>query len=171
MIAPFEENLGFLTALDRLLERLILLHHFLHLFLDLRKIFRREAVALNVEIVIKAFVGRRTNIQQSIRPETRDGRRHDMRAGMTNPLQLGHPIALIERLALSRSLLVLHTKLSPIGTSPGNKKASNNYIEALASTHICERAKKSSWFAAQPLPSAGSLVAARPFANRNCVLN
>ena len=90
-----------------------------------------------IEIVIESLLRGRPDIQQRVRPEARDSRRHDMRAGMTNPLQLGHPIALVQRLALSRSVLVLHTKLSPISTSPRNKKASNNlYRGARVHTHL-----------------------------------
>ena len=108
MAASFEENFGFVTALDRFLEGLILLHHLLHLLFDFGEIFGRKTVALNIEIIIEAFIGRRTDIEQSIRPETRNGRGHNVSARMAEALQLGHPVALIERLALSRSLLVLH---------------------------------------------------------------
>ena len=55
-------------GLNRLLEDLVLLGDLPHLLLDLGKVFRSEAV-LQVEIVVKAFFCRGTNVQQRIRPE------------------------------------------------------------------------------------------------------
>ncbi len=109
LLSLLEKGPGFVARLDRFLEGLVLLHDFPHLLFDPGKIFRREPVG-DVEIIIEAFVRRRTNVQKRLRPESENRRGHNMSAGMASALQLGHPVALIQRLALRRSVVVLHTR-------------------------------------------------------------
>jgi hypothetical protein len=57
-------------------------------------------MAAQIKIIIKTFVRRRADIQERIRPEAENGRRHDMGGGMAQPLKIGHFVPLFEGFAL-----------------------------------------------------------------------
>ncbi len=85
---------------DDFLKGLICFDNALQLRLDAREIFRRNPV-LQFEIVIETvFDGRAGGSELRVRPELENGRRQNVRAGMANPLQFRHFLAVVERLAL-----------------------------------------------------------------------
>ena len=103
LLAAFlEERARFVAGLDAFVEGLIFLHDLAHFILDSGEVLRREAMAFQVEVVIKAFVGRRPDVEAGIRPKAQHGSGHDMGCGMANALQFAHPLALIECLASHR---------------------------------------------------------------------
>ena len=94
-----------LRVLDRLLtrdhfflERMVRLNLLLHLLLDLRKIFGRDAVA-EFHVVIKPILDWRAGGELGIGPEAQDGCSEHMGAGMADALQFGHLGAVVEGFA------------------------------------------------------------------------
>ena len=49
-----------------------------------------------LDVVVEAVLDRRSGGKLSLRPKTQDGGRQNMRAGMADPLQLGHRRTLIK---------------------------------------------------------------------------
>ena len=90
------------------LESLILLHHLLHLRLDLLKIIRREPM-LQIEVIIKPLIRRRPNIQLRLRPNPQNRRGQHMRARMPNARQPIHLLPLLQSLPLHLSFSTFHS--------------------------------------------------------------
>src|SRR5436190_22700172 len=76
---------------------------------------------------------------------------------MPDPLQLGHAVAFIQRLALNGLPGSFHKNRSSKKGRGRNKKASKYHRGIGASTNVCERAKKSSWSLPGPSPSTSSV--------------
>src|SRR5262249_24435918 len=92
---------------DDLFEDMVGFDLFLHLLLDFREILGRDPV-LQIHIVVEPVFNRRTVGELGVGPEPRDGGRHDVGAGMANPLQLAHFLAIIESLAFRWLLWLCH---------------------------------------------------------------
>ena len=73
---------GLLSGFGLSFKDLVLLDHFLHLSLDSLEIFRAETMVLEIKVVVVTFIGRRTNVQFGLRPETCDGSGHDVGTGV-----------------------------------------------------------------------------------------
>ncbi len=83
---------------DHFLEDLVLLDHLFHFLLDFRKILRRDAVR-EFHVVIKSVLHRRAGGELGVGPELGDGRGQDVRAGMSNALQVRHFLPFFRRFA------------------------------------------------------------------------
>ena len=79
----------------------------LHLLLDLRKIFGRDAVA-EFHVVIKAVLDRRAGRELGVGPEAQYGGGEDVGAGVSNPLQLGHLQPVIGRFVFVGLIRSIH---------------------------------------------------------------
>ncbi len=71
---------GFLTSFHRALEDLILLGDSFHFSLDPLKVLRRKPMIRQVEVVIEALLGRRTDVEAGLGPDPEDGRRQHVGA-------------------------------------------------------------------------------------------
>ena len=60
-----------------------------HLGLDLREILGRDAMR-QFDVVIEAVLDRRTGGELRFGPDAQNGGRQNMRAGMAEPLEVGH---------------------------------------------------------------------------------
>ena len=97
--AGFGHGFRFIAG-DRLVfEFLVFLGDFLHLRLDFFEVVRSDPV-LHFEIVVEAIFDRRAVGELGVRPNAQDGGGHDVGAGMAEPLQVGHLLALVESLAV-----------------------------------------------------------------------
>jgi len=112
---------GLLARDDLLLEDMVGLDLLLHLLLDAREILRSDAM-VELDVVVKPILDRRTGGELGPRPQAQDGGGQHVGAGMPDPLQLGHLVAALGRLAVVVRLLVCHSaySLAPAGGPPGS---------------------------------------------------
>ena len=96
-----EISRGLLSGFGLAFKDLVLLNHFLHLSLDGLEIFGAETMVLEIKVVVVTFIGRRTNVQLGLRPETCDGSGHDVGTGVTQPLKVTHLMTFIQCLAIN----------------------------------------------------------------------
>ena len=92
-------------------EDVVRLDLLFHLLLDLREILGRDAVR-QIDVVVKAVFDRRPGGKLRVRPDAQDGRRQHMRAGVAQPLEVGHLVALFESLAFVCSAIACAVNLS-----------------------------------------------------------
>ena len=76
------------------LESVVRLDFLFHLLLDLREIFRRDAVR-QFDVVVKAVFHRRAGGKLGVGPEPDDGGGHDVGGGVPEALQIGHFLAVV----------------------------------------------------------------------------
>ncbi len=81
---------------DNFFKRLIGFRDRLHFRLDLREIFRRNAVR-QFHVVIKTVFHGRPGGELRVWPEFQNRRRENVRAGMAQPFEVGHLVAVVER--------------------------------------------------------------------------
>ena len=91
-----------------LLERLVFLHHLLHLLLNALKILCADAV-VQLHVVIKTVIHGRAASQLGVRPEAANGRSQNVRAGVAQPFQIRHLMAFFKSLSF---LVFGHTRIS-----------------------------------------------------------
>ncbi len=94
---------GLLAGDKDLLEGVVGLDLFLHLGLDGGEILRRDAV-LEFHVVVEAVLDRGPARKLCVGPQAQDGGGHHMGAGVAQPFQLGHLVAVVECFPI-----VLHT--------------------------------------------------------------
>ena len=98
----------FITRNFRFLERMVRLDLLFHLLLNSREIFGRDSVR-QVDVVIKPVLDGRSGGKLRLGPQSQDGRRHDVGAGVPKPFQLAHPIPLVDGFAFR-----VHRKCDPV---------------------------------------------------------
>jgi len=100
---------GLLAGDDDLLEAMVGFDLFLHFGFDGGEVLRGDAMR-QVHVVIEAIFDRRPRGELGFRPQAQNGGGHDMGAGMAQPFQVGHLVAVIERFAFVLHGSYLSTK-------------------------------------------------------------
>jgi hypothetical protein len=98
---------GLVAGDDRPFEDLVGFDDLFHLGLDGGEIIGRDAVS-EFDIVVEPGFDRRAVGELGLGPKPGDGGGHDVGAGVTQPLEVGHLLALIERFAVLLGWIGFH---------------------------------------------------------------
>src|SRR5271157_4097369 len=95
----FGQSESFVPANDNPLEWLVLLDHLFHFCLDFLKIARRN-VMVQLDVIVKTVLDWWPCGELCIRPDPKNSRRKNVRAGRAYPFEFGHLLSCFQRFSV-----------------------------------------------------------------------